>query len=92
MVMTILAKVEVEQSSFQKSIWQFYVRMGHLRICLEKGGQNLEVSVGLTVDEGDWNGDTCRTLREAKEIDVRARSDASALQTMSSALYAQMRL
>ena len=26
--MTILAKVEVEKSSFQKSIWQFYVRMG----------------------------------------------------------------
>ena len=33
MVMTILAKVEVEKSSFQKSIWQFYVRMG-LKIAL----------------------------------------------------------
>ena len=28
MVMTILAKVEVDKSSFQKSNWQFYVRMG----------------------------------------------------------------
>ena len=31
MMMTILAKVEVEKSSFQKSIWQFYVRMGLIR-------------------------------------------------------------
>ena len=30
--MTILAKVEVEKSSFQKSIWQFYVRMCHIII------------------------------------------------------------
>ena len=30
MVMTVLAKVEVEKTSFQKSIWQFYMRMGLL--------------------------------------------------------------
>ena len=32
MVMTILAKVEVEKSSFQKSIWQFFVRMGPVQL------------------------------------------------------------
>ena len=36
MVMPILAKVEVEKSSIQKSIWQFYMRIG-----LEHAGGNV---------------------------------------------------
>ena len=39
MVMTILAKVEVEKPSLQKSIWQFYVRMG-LYMYLNRNCQN----------------------------------------------------
>ena len=31
MVSTVLAKVEIEKSKFQKSISQFYVRIGHIR-------------------------------------------------------------
>ena len=47
MVSTVLAKVEVEKSSLQKSIWQFYVRMGHKRrLCPFFGGPNFEFGGG----------------------------------------------
>ena len=41
--------------------------------------------------KGDWDVDGCGNKREAKEMDVRGRCDASALETVSCAHYAQMR-
>ena len=35
--------------------------------------------------EGGWDGDTCSTKREAKEINLRARYDTGALETVSGA-------
>ena len=55
----------------------------YLRICLGRGWWILEIRVGLTMVEGDWDGGTCSTKREAKEMNMRARYDAGALETVS---------
>ena len=72
-VTNVCKKENIISMHIHMYIYGFYLLllMLYLRICLERGGRNVEISVGLTIVtmiEGDRDGDTCGIKREANII------------------------
>ena len=70
-VTNVCKKENIISMHIHMNIYGFYplLLMLYLRICLERGGRNVEISAGftmVTMVEGDRDGETCGTKREAK--------------------------
>ena len=82
MVMPILAKVEVEKSSFQKSILQFYVRMGH--ICIKPKMRRQKPRSVLIYRKVDW--DKFKSYMASKSSEILCHFQESTVEEIWNAL------